>query len=93
MSRTYYLRNSRETAVNSSPGQMKSCCSSPLRNHGSLSYTIILKQLQTIRQPIPDHIVISGYSLEEESERFTSLSKGILHRVLSMTEGESHALL
>eukprot|EP00971_Amphidinium_carterae_P249243 4947513-Amphidinium_carterae.1 len=55
--------------------------------------TGILKHLQTIRQPITDANVISGYSLETESERFTSLSKIMLHRLLSMTEGESHALV
>eukprot|EP00971_Amphidinium_carterae_P155995 3092608-Amphidinium_carterae.1 len=48
--------------------------------------TGILKQLQTIRQPITDANVISGYNVETESERFTSLSKVILHRLLSMTE-------
>eukprot|EP00971_Amphidinium_carterae_P177135 3512906-Amphidinium_carterae.2 len=55
--------------------------------------TNILKLLQTIRQPITDANVISGYSLDAESERFTSLSKITLHRLLSMTECESHALV
>eukprot|EP00971_Amphidinium_carterae_P312050 6202897-Amphidinium_carterae.1 len=55
--------------------------------------TGILKQLQTTRQPITDANVISGYSLDGESKRFTSLSKVILHRLLSMTEGESHVLV
>eukprot|EP00971_Amphidinium_carterae_P025784 508747-Amphidinium_carterae.1 len=50
--------------------------------------TGILKQLQTIPQPITDANVISGCSLEAESERFTSLSKIMLHRLLSMTEDE-----
>eukprot|EP00971_Amphidinium_carterae_P227095 4504719-Amphidinium_carterae.1 len=54
--------------------------------------TAILKSLQTIRQPITHAAVISGYTLETESERFTSPSKVILPRLLSMTEGESHAL-
>eukprot|EP00971_Amphidinium_carterae_P326225 6456902-Amphidinium_carterae.1 len=47
-----------------------------------------LKQVQTICQPITDANVISGYSLDAESERLTSLNKVILHRLLSMTEGE-----
>eukprot|EP00971_Amphidinium_carterae_P072612 1436116-Amphidinium_carterae.1 len=55
--------------------------------------TNILKQLQTIHQPITDANVISGYSLDAESERFISLSKVILLRLLSMIEGESHALV
>eukprot|EP00971_Amphidinium_carterae_P298135 5923996-Amphidinium_carterae.1 len=40
-----------------------------------------LKQLQTICQPITDANVISGYTLEQESERFISLSKVILQRL------------
>eukprot|EP00971_Amphidinium_carterae_P005062 101311-Amphidinium_carterae.2 len=55
--------------------------------------SVTLKQLQTTRQPIIDQNVISGHSVEDESERFTSLSKVILHHMLSMTEGESHALV
>eukprot|EP00971_Amphidinium_carterae_P099247 1963147-Amphidinium_carterae.1 len=53
--------------------------------------TAILRQLQTTRQPITHQTVISGYNLDAESERFTSLNKVILHRRLSMTDGESHA--
>eukprot|EP00971_Amphidinium_carterae_P276559 5488211-Amphidinium_carterae.5 len=37
---------------------------------------------QTIRQPITEANVISGYNLEAESERFTSLSKVFLPRRL-----------
>eukprot|EP00971_Amphidinium_carterae_P042661 838525-Amphidinium_carterae.1 len=37
--------------------------------------------------------IIGGYTLGAEAERFTSLSKVILHRLLSMTQGESHALV
>eukprot|EP00971_Amphidinium_carterae_P288249 5722597-Amphidinium_carterae.2 len=55
--------------------------------------TAILRQLQTIRQLITDANVISGYNPEAESGRCTSLSKVMLHRLSSMTEGESHALV
>eukprot|EP00971_Amphidinium_carterae_P321350 6387141-Amphidinium_carterae.1 len=48
--------------------------------------TAILKALQTARQPVTDTDVIGGDTLEAESERFVSLSKVILHRLLSMTE-------
>eukprot|EP00971_Amphidinium_carterae_P054768 1078706-Amphidinium_carterae.1 len=37
--------------------------------------------------------VINGYNLEAKAERFISLSRVILHRLLSMTEGESHGLV
>eukprot|EP00971_Amphidinium_carterae_P114772 2273452-Amphidinium_carterae.1 len=79
-SRTSYLKSSRETEVSSRHGQMTLTNSSAKRS-------------QTIRQPITDANVISGYRLEAESERFVSLNKVILHRWLSMTEGESHALV
>eukprot|EP00971_Amphidinium_carterae_P054474 1073093-Amphidinium_carterae.1 len=55
--------------------------------------TNILRRLQTIHQPITDANVIGGYSWEAETVRFTSLSKVTLHRLLSMTEGEGHALV
>eukprot|EP00971_Amphidinium_carterae_P008552 168703-Amphidinium_carterae.1 len=55
--------------------------------------TAILKNMQTTRQPITDADVIGGYTLEADSERFISLSKVILHCLLSMTEGESLALV
>eukprot|EP00971_Amphidinium_carterae_P200115 3971423-Amphidinium_carterae.1 len=45
----------------------------------------------TIRQPIADRNVINEYNLEADAERFISLSNVILHRLLSMTDGESHA--
>eukprot|EP00971_Amphidinium_carterae_P156841 3109154-Amphidinium_carterae.1 len=42
--------------------------------------------------PIAGLDFTSGSHLEQETERFISLSKVILHRLLSLTEGESHAL-
>eukprot|EP00971_Amphidinium_carterae_P182654 3624775-Amphidinium_carterae.1 len=54
--------------------------------------TNVLKRLQTICAPITDLDVIAGSHLKQETERFASLSKVILHRLLSMTEGEGHAL-
>eukprot|EP00971_Amphidinium_carterae_P224471 4452961-Amphidinium_carterae.7 len=51
--------------------------------------TAILRQLQTLRQPITDGNVICGYYLEAEAEGFTSLSKVILRSLLSMTKGEN----
>eukprot|EP00971_Amphidinium_carterae_P126187 2499639-Amphidinium_carterae.2 len=49
--------------------------------------TTILKKLQTIHNPITDWNAITGSNLEVETERFTSLSKVILHRLLSMICG------
>eukprot|EP00971_Amphidinium_carterae_P180243 3574958-Amphidinium_carterae.2 len=54
--------------------------------------TNILRHLQTTHLPINDADVIGGYRLEAESARFISFSKVILHRFLSVTQGESHAL-
>eukprot|EP00971_Amphidinium_carterae_P186768 3707349-Amphidinium_carterae.1 len=62
-------------------------------NGDSIAEPLLTAILKRTRQPITDADVIGGYSLESESERFTSLSKVILHRLLSMTEGESHALV
>eukprot|EP00971_Amphidinium_carterae_P038667 760198-Amphidinium_carterae.3 len=76
MSRTSYLRSSRETRSQFKPWAMLFLSIEEPR------LTVILRQLQTIGQPITGHNVI----LEEEAERSTSLSKVILHRLLSMTQ-------
>eukprot|EP00971_Amphidinium_carterae_P334135 6469228-Amphidinium_carterae.1 len=53
----------------------------------------ILKRLQTIRQQITDRDVIQGVDgLEQEADRFVSLSRILLHRLLSCTTGEPHSL-
>eukprot|EP00971_Amphidinium_carterae_P083366 1649863-Amphidinium_carterae.1 len=54
-----------------------------------LRLTAILKSLRTTRQPITDADVIGGHTLEAGLERFICLSRV----TLSMTEGESHALV
>eukprot|EP00971_Amphidinium_carterae_P259196 5143668-Amphidinium_carterae.1 len=59
-------------------------------------------QINTVRLNVKDFLpqkfkrdrnVIGGYTLEAESGRFIPLSNVILHRLLSMTEGESNALV
>eukprot|EP00971_Amphidinium_carterae_P203154 4031645-Amphidinium_carterae.1 len=55
--------------------------------------TPFLHQLQTIRQRVTDEDVINEADLQAETETFKSLSKIIPHRLLSMTEGEPHALV
>eukprot|EP00971_Amphidinium_carterae_P348929 6490748-Amphidinium_carterae.1 len=57
-------------------------CKSLSACHSSASHSLHARSVL----PITDPDVIGGYTLEAESERFISVSKVILHRLLSMTE-------
>eukprot|EP00971_Amphidinium_carterae_P142564 2824212-Amphidinium_carterae.1 len=88
-SRTSYLKSSRESAVSSSPGQIKTCCSCQLRNQDSLTYSDACRPYVS-----PSPMQTSFVDIHwKQCQRDSSLSKVILHRLLPMTEGESHALI